>query len=366
MPHALDNTMKKFSTIALKLTVAPVFAALALLSMTNARAASCEFLPNAPDQHTVMRGDTLWDIAGKFLQHPWCWPQVWGLNRAQIHDPHWIYPGQAVYFYRAAGRLRLGTRTALGGSPNVRLLPGIRTERLDADAVPAIAASVIEPFLSQPLIIEENQLADTPRIVAAQEGRVFLGKGDKAYVRGDLHGGTSFQAFRPGTPLIDPETKAVIGFEAVYLGTLKLQRAAVAENEAHTFTVVTSKEEMGVGDRLLAVPPTPIMNYMPHPPEHPVAARIVAIYGGVTHAGQNQVVSINRGKNDGIDVGTVLELSRHGQLIRDTTDHGKTVKLPDEQYGSLFVFRTFDKIAYGLIMQVTDSVQVGDLARSPE
>lgn len=358
--------MKNFSTVALKFTAAPVFAVLALLAAANAQSASCEFLPNAPDQHTVVRGDTLWDISGKFLQHPWCWPQVWGLNRDQIRNPHWIYPGQIVYFDRVAGRLRLGTPAALGGSPNVRLLPGVRIEGLGVDAVPAIDASAIEPFLSQPLIIEKDQLNDTPRIVATQEGRVFLGKNDKAYVSGDLRGGTSFQAFRPGKPLTDPETKTVIGFEAVYLGTLKLQRAASAENEAHTFTVVTSKQEMGTGDHLLPVPPIPVMNYMPHPPENPVAARIVSIYGGVTYAGQNQVVSINRGKNFGLDIGTVLELSRHGQTIKDPADKSHAIKLPDEQYGTLFIFRVFDKISYGLVMQVTDTVQVGDVARSPE
>lgn len=358
--------MKKFSTIALKFAAVPVLAALAVAAASNAQAASCEFRSNAPDQHVVARGDTLWDISGKFLQHPWCWPQVWGLNRDQIRNPHWIYPGQIVYFDRAAGRLRLGTPTSLGGSQNVRLLPGIRIEGLGVDAVPAIAASTIEPFLSQPLIIEENQLDATPRIVAAQEGRVFLGKNDNAYVKGALQGGTSFQAFRPGKPLKDPETQKIIAFEAAYLGTLKLQRAARAENEAHTFTVVSAKEEMGVGDRLLPVPPTPVMNYMPHPPEKPVAARIVSIYGGVTHAGQNQVVSINRGKSADIDVGTVLELSRYGQTIKDPADKSKTIKLPDEQYGTLFIFRVFDKIAYGLVMQVTDSVQVGDVARSPE
>ncbi|NMM29215.1 MAG: LysM peptidoglycan-binding domain-containing protein [Glaciimonas sp.] len=358
--------MKKFSTIALKLTAAPIFAALALLAVPSAQAASCTFLSNAPDKHTVVRGDTLWDISGKFLQHPWCWPQVWGLNRDQIRNPHWIYPGQIVYFDRAAGRLRLGSPAGLGGSPNVRLAPGIRTESLGLDAIPAISASIIDPFLSQPLVIEEDQFNNIPRIVATQEGRVYLGKNDKAYVRGDLQGGTSFQAFRPGKPLKDPETQAVIGFEAVYLGTLKLQRTASTENEAHTFTVVTSKQEIGVGDRLLPVPPTPILNYMPHPPETLIAARIVSIYGGVTHAGQNQVVSINRGKNDGIDIGTVLELSRYGQLIKDPGDKSKAIKLPDEQYGSLFIFRVFNKISYGLIMQVTDSVQVGDVVKSPE
>lgn len=329
----------------------------------------CEFLPNAPDQHLVVRGDTLWGIAGKFLKHPWCWPQVWGMNREQINDPHWIYPGQIVYFDRVAGRLRLGKPTGgseSGGSSDVRLSPQLRMEGLGKDALPAIPAGEIEPFLSQPLIVEEEELANAPRIMATQEGRVNLAKDDKAYVRGELNGGTSFQAFRPGRPLKDPETAKIIGYEAVYLGTLKLQRAAKADNEAHTFTVVTSKEEMGVGDRLVPVPPTPLLNYMPHPPARQVDARIVSVYGGVTQAGQNQVVSVNRGKNDGLDLGTVLELYRFGPIVQDRTDKKNEVKLPDELYGSLFIFRTFNNISYGLVMQVKDSVQVGDIAKSPE
>jgi hypothetical protein len=357
--------MKKFSTAALLLAFASVFSPLAAGSAQAATTARCEFLANAPDQHVVVRGDTLWGIAGKFLQNPWCWPQVWNMNREDIRNPHWIYPGQIVYFDRAAGRLRLG-KPASGALPEVRLSPQVRTEGMGKDAVPAIPANAIEPFLSQPLVVEDNQLQDAPRIVATQEGRVFLGKNDKAYARGDLKGGTSFQAFRPGVPLRDPESKAVIGYEAVYLGTVKLQRAAKADDEAHSFVVVSSKQEMGVGDRLLPVPPTPLMNYVPHPPEKPTHARIVSIYGGVVNAGQNQVVSINRGKNDGIDVGTVLELSRFGKTIADSTDQKKLVRLPDEQYGTLFIFRVFNNISYGLIMQVTDAVQVGDVAKSPD
>lgn len=360
--------MKKFSTVALSFAVATTFLALTVAAVPNAQAATgCAFLPNAPDQHLVVRGDTLWGISGKFLQQPWCWPQVWGMNRDQIRNPHWIYPGQIVYFDRVAGRLRLGSPTGAGGATQtVHLSPQIRIEGLGQDAIPAIQASVIEPFLSQPLIVEENELLDAPRIVATPDGRVNLSKGDKAYVRGDLKGGTSFQTFRPGLPLKDPETKAVIGYEAVYLGTLKLQRPGKSEDEADTFSVVNAKEEMGVGDRLMPVPPTPIQNYVPHPPEQAVAARVMSIYGGVSHAGQNQVVTINRGKNDGIDIGTVLALHRFGQVIADRTDGKKPVKLPDEQYGSLFIFRVFKHISYGLIMQVTDAARVGDVAKAPE
>lgn len=358
--------MKKFSTAARFIALASVVAPLALYASSAAAARQCTFLPHAPDQHKVVRGDTLWDISGKFLEHPWCWPQVWGLNRDQIRDPHWIYPGQIVYFDRAAGRLRLGTPTDGGGMPTVRLSPTVRTEGLGKEAIPAIPSGVIEPFLSQPLIVEESELNATPRIMATSERRVYLAKNDRAYVRGDLKGGTSFQVFRPGTPLKDPVTKKIIGYEAAYLGTVKLERAAGADDEAHTFTVVSSKEEMGVGDRLLPVAPTPILNYVPHPPEQPVTANVVSIYGGVAQAGQNQVVALNRGLKDGLDLGTVLQLYRAGRVVEDRTDGKKLVKLPDEEYGTLFIFRLFNNVSYGLVMQVRDAVQIGDAAKSPE
>jgi hypothetical protein len=379
--------MKKFSTAALLLAVASAAASQAAsgAETTNPR---CAFLPNAPDQHVVVRGDTLWGISGRFLQHPWCWPEVWGMNREEIRNPHWIYPGQVVWFDRAAGRLRLGKpvgdasaaaagddRGDSGGVRTVKLSPQLRTEGLGQDAVPSIPSQVIEPFLSQPLVISEGELKDAPHIVATQEGRVNIGKDDKVYVRGEIGTGTSFQVFRAGKPLKDPVNGNILGYEAAYLGTIKLERAARAPNEAHSFNAVSVKEEMGVGDRLLPVPPTPIINYVPHPPEMQVEARVASIYGGVTHAGQNQIVSINRGKNDGIDIGTVLELYHYGPEVVDKSS-GKfwafgsfgrdTVKLPDTRYGNVFIFRVFDKVSYGLVMQVTDSVQVGDVAKSPE
>lgn len=365
--------MKKFSTALLFLSaaVANVHAAPESANVAETR---CNFLQNAPDQHTVVRGDTLWDISGKFLQHPWCWPRVWGMNREEIRNPHWIYPGQIVYFNRAAGRLQLTPpdgQANNGDLPTVKLSPRIRTEGLDRDAIRSIPSRAIEPFLLQPLIVEEDELKTTPRIVAAEEGRVNAGNGDRVYVAGDLQSGTSFQVFRPGNALKDPVTKKVIGYESAYLGTVKLTRAAREQGEAHVFIVVNAKEEMSRGDRLLPLPPTPIVNYVPHPPEQEVAANIVSVYGGLANAGQNQVVTINRGHNQGIDVGTVLDLYDHGQTIRDKTQSsgwfgGEDIKLPSQRYGELFIFRTFNNISYGLVMQVTDAVKIGDIARSPE
>lgn len=364
--------MKNFSTAALFLALAsavlPVTASAQTPSKPVSANARCAFLPNAPDQHVVVRGDTLWDISGKFLERPWCWPQVWDMNRDQIRNPHWIYPGQIVYFDRVAGRLRLGKPMGDGsGLPTVRLSPQTRSSDLAADAIPAIPMNAIEPFLSKPLIVEENELNNAPRIVATQEGSVYISVGSKAYVRGDLQGRTVFEVFHPGKPLKDPATQEVIGYEAVYLGTLRLLRESRAENEPHTFTVVSAKEEMGVGDRMVPQEPTPIVNYVPHAPEQQVAGQIMSVYGGVTQAGQNQIVTINRGAQDGLDRGSVLELYRLGGLIKDTTDSEKPmIKLPDEQYGDLFIFRVFNHISYGLIMQVRDTAQIGDIARSPE
>lgn len=369
--------MKNFITVGVRFVSVALFSSLAMVA---AQAAPCRFLPNAPDQHRVVDGDTLWGISGRFLEHPWCWGQVWGMNREQIRDPHWIYPGQIVYFDRAAGRLRLGGEGdgddgagAAGQVPLLRLSPQLRTEGQGRHAVPAIPAGVIEPFLSQPLIVEPDQLSTAPYIVAARENHVFLGKDDKAYVRGDLKGGTSFQVFRPGAPLRDPVSGAVLGHEAFYLGTLKLRAAAGPGSDIHTFTVAMARQEMAAGDQLLEVPPAPMRNYAPHRPQQQVDARVMSIYGGIRYAGQSQVVSVNRGALDGLDIGAVLQLYHDGQTVADTTAgkswHGMgrpQVKLPDEQYGNLFIFRVFKHIAYGLIMQVSEPAQVGDLATSPE
>lgn len=355
---------KNFSTAALFLTLATA----AVSGSAFAKAPKCTFLANAPDQHRVVRGDTLWDVSGKFLQHPWCWPQVWDMNREQIKNPHWIYPGQIVYFDRVNGRLGLGKPGANGGMPTVQLSPRVRSSDSGNDAIATVSLDDIKPFLSKPLIIEENELQNAPRIVATQEGRVYLAQGDKAYVRGDLQGHTSFDVFRPGKALKDPATEKILGYEAIYLGAMKLQQQSKSVREPDTMVLLDVKQEMGVGDRLVAQHPTPFINFVPHAPEQLVAAQIMSIYGGVTNAGQGQIVSINHGTKNGIDVGTVLELYRLGRLTIDPTAAGddKTIKLPDEKYGTLLVFRVFKNISYGLIMQVQDAVQVGDIAKSPE
>ncbi len=374
--------MKNFSTVVARAAAAALLACAAGASAqtaTPATPAHCSFRPDAPDKHVVVKGDTLWDISGAFLRNPWCWPQVWGMNRDEIRNPHWIYPGQTIWFDRARGRLSLQQPgSGLDGGdgrdapPLTRLSPQVRSESLARDAVPAIPAGAIEPYLTQPLVVEADELAGAPRIAASQEGRVYLGEGDRVYVHGAIGSESVFQVFRPGAALKDPQTGQVRAHEAAFLGTVKLLKPAAPGVDVHTFQVTNTLQEMGVGDLLVPAPPTPVRNYVPHAPLQAIDGRIMSIYSGVTYAGQSQVVTVNRGTVDGLDVGAVLQLYHLGKTVADPQSRGflglgrQQLKLPDEQYGSLFIFRVFKNVSYGLVMQVTAPVQVGDVAKSPE
>lgn len=379
--------MKNFSTGVVRPLTAPtralaLAAAILAIPAHAAPAAAgphCSFRPNAPDQHVVVKRDTLWDISGTFLEHPWCWPQVWGMNREEIRNPHWIYPGQIIYFDRSHGRLTLtkpgseAGESDAGQPPVTRLSPQVRTEALEREAISSIPSSAIEPFLTQPLVVEPHELDAAPRIAATPESRVYLAEGDRIYVRGALNGATGFQVFRPGRKLVDPDTGKVIAHEAAYVGAAKLVKEAAPGVDVHTFVVTRSVQEMAVGDRLLPTPPMPVRNYVPHAPAVPVTARVMALAGESNYASQNQVVTVNRGALDGLDVGSVLQLYHLGGKIHDPGGPQgflgigkKTIKLPDEQYGELFIFRVFGHVSYGLVMQVTLPVQVGDVAKSPE
>jgi hypothetical protein len=369
--------MKNFSTVATRLAAAAILTC-AAVGAAHAAPGS-DFRPDAPDQHVVVKGDTLWGISGSFLNNPWRWPEVWGLNKDEIRNPHWIYPGQIIYFDREHGRLTLnkpgsGDDDGAAGTSDLRMAPQIRTEGLGKDAVPAIPAAAIEPFLTQPLVVQADDLDGAPRIAASQEGHLFLGRGDTVYVSGDLKGGTSFQVFRPGTPLHDPENGAVVAYQATYLGTVALQTGPKDGADVSTFIVASSNREMGVGDLLVPAPPTPIRSYAPHPPERGVHARVMSIYGDTTQAAQSQVVTVNKGSIDGLDLGSVLQLYHYGRTVTDPGSKGflgtglfrTKLKLPDERFGTLFIFRVFKHVSYGLIMQATEPVQVGDVANSPE
>ncbi len=329
-----------------------------------------ELAPNAPDSHTVQPGDTLWGISSLFLKTAWRWPELWGMNLEQIRNPHLIYPGQVLVLDKLDGRARLRVATGTGAPSNtVRLSPRVRSEMLDNGAIAAIPLNLIGPFLSEAVVFNANELDAAPRIVATQEGRVMVSRGETAYVRGDLGGARDFRLFRQLTPLRDPLTSEVLGFEGRYVGTAEVTRAAETGGPVlvpAAFRVTSTRLEAVVGDRLSPVPQQELVAYVPRAPANPVDGRIVALYGDGLRAGQNQVVSINRGERDGIERGHVLALWRAGRPAVDATSVDKAVmRLPDERHGLLFVFRVFERVSYALILHVQDPVRSGDRFSQP-
>jgi LysM repeat protein len=346
-----------------------------------------DLAPNAPDSHTVKRGDTLWDISKLFLKSPWRWPQLWGMNLEQIKNPHLIYPGQLLVLDKSGGRARL--RVADGSLPDgtVKLSPRARGETVGDGAIPTIPLNLIAPFLNEAVVLNDNELANAPRIVAAPESRVLMGRGDRAYVRGEIGGIADWRLFRQATPLVDPTTKEILGYEARFVGTAAYVReAGTAEVAADkgitnlfksgntsttlavpaTFEILSVKEEVGVGDRLATVPPRDFSSFTPRAPSQPMSGQVVQVYGDALIAGQNQVVAINRGTRDGVERGHVLAVLRDGELAVDRTNaRPEAIKLPDERHGLMFVFRTFERVSYALLLQVQQPVRAGDRFTQP-
>lgn len=350
-----------------------------------------ELAANAPDEYTIKRGDTLWAISGLFLKSPWRWPELWGMNLQDIKNPHRIYPGQKLYLEKKNGRAMLRTSpptSASDAAPDtVRVSPRTRYESLADSAVPTLKSNLIEPFLTEPMVVDKDELSTAPRIVATQEGRVLLTRGDRAYARGqgdkpliDAGGKQQvYRVFHTATALKDPVTGEVLGYEAEYAGRALLAQSETAlsttDKDGKTTTeivpaaidIVAAKEEMQVGDRLVPEPERQLLSYVPRAPSGKVNGRVVSVYGNaVANAGQNQVVAINLGSKHGIESGHVLAILKAGARMVDKTDPAwPDIKLPDERNGLLMVFRTFEKVSYALILEIRDGVRIGDRLVSP-
>ena len=324
---------------------------------------------SAPDIYTVKKGDTLWDISGQFLESPWRWPEIWNLNREQIKNPHWIYPGDVIALDKSGAnpRLRLlrdGVEVADGGAGGTEKYdPRIRSEALEADAIPSIRAQDIEPFLAKPLFIQEGALDSAAAIVASEDHHVIVGKGNIAYIEGlDSSKGRDWQIYRPGKKLLDPDNeRVVLGYEAIYVGDAYVKRFG----DPATADIVRSKFEVNRGDRVINAEEESYIAYVPHAPDKAIKGRIVSAYNSVNEVAQNSIVTVNRGKRDGMEIGHVLAAYRNGEWVPSELKRGKKVKLPDERVGLIFIFRVFDNLSYALVLQSTRQFSLGDVVQTP-
>ncbi|MEQ1558703.1 MAG: LysM peptidoglycan-binding domain-containing protein [Methyloglobulus sp.] len=348
--------------------------------------------PAHPNQYTVVEGDTLWDISGKFLNHPSQWPELWSYN-SQIKNPHLIYPGQTVYFSVVDGKPRLSfsqgsdANLAYGGFPSSdncvvseedihngrtsfaqaqggKLSPCIR-ETSVKQAIKLIPTETIAKFLTSPKVVSANELNAAPYVVDFAGEHLIAASGDKLYVRSIIEPQSmTYTLYRPGDTFKSPLTGEVLGYEAKYVADATLEQ----EGDPATIVVEKSKGEIILGDRIMPKPEEQFtLNYFPRPPEESIKGNIISVLDGVTQVGKYNVVVIDKGTQDGLMPGHELDIYSRGRVSRDSYSVVKNdaVKLPDEKAGTLMVFRPFERVSYALVMRASQGIRVLDKVQTP-
>jgi len=335
--------------------------ALLLLTASGLVQAQVQLREGHPQNYTVVPGDTLWDISGKFLREPWQWREIWRAN-PQVHDPDLIYPGDTLSLTYVDGQPRVmvnrgESRGTIKLSPRVRSTPVV-------EAIPSIPLGAINAFLISNRIVDSAEAFEqAPYIVAGNAERVLSGSGDRVYSRGTLDAAHSvYGIFRQGKTYIDPDTEEVLGINADDIGSAEV---VATEGDVSTLTLQRSTQEVRLGDRLFASEERAITStFMPSAPQAPVEGLILDVPRGVTQVGVYDVVTLNKGRRDGLVEGNVLAIYKTGERVRDRVT-GEQVKIPDERSGLLMVFRTYDKLSYALVLHANRSLAIMDKVRNP-
>lgn len=321
-----------------------------------ALAAEPPFNEDVPDKYTVKKGDTLWDISEFFLRDPWLWPEIWYVN-PQIRNPHLIYPGDIISLVYIDGRPRLTLQRGrdIKLSPEVKVLP-------HADAIPALPLDIINNFLSRNRLVTQEEIDGAPYVVAGYEKRLLSGSGDNFYARGQFDETPAYGLYRIGEPYVDPETDELLGIRAQDVGSAKLK---TVEGDIGTLLASRTVEEVRVGERLFPHEERRLEStFYPSAPESDVEGVIMAVEGGISQVGHLDVVAINRGDREGLTEGNVLAIFKRGETITDKVAKEK-ITLPHERAGLLMIFRTFEKMSYGLVLNAERPLAVNDIVENP-
>jgi len=327
-----------------------------MLLVTSWVHAQPELRSDHPERYTVVKGDTLWDISARFLNNPWYWPEIWHVN-PQVQNPHLIYPGDRLALVYIDGQPRV-TKVATSGV--VKLSPKVRSEAIDTP-IPAIPLDAISSFLSETRIVSPEEINGAPYVLEGEDGRIITGAGDRVYARGEKPA-DKVGIFRRSKQFMDPDTGEFLGLEARSIA----KGDVTAENgDVLTLSITNSNEEVRIGDRLLNSEDRRLTtNFVPSSPDSTVEGEMISVEGGVNQIGQFDVVAINRGEREGLTPGNVLAVLKSGNMVRDpVTD--ETIELPSERAGLLMVFQTYEKMSYGLILQATRPLSVGDKVANP-
>lgn len=334
---------------------------LLMLSMSFlAQAQESVFKENHPERYQVVKGDTLWGIAGRFLSLPWKWPEIWHAN-PQINNPHLIYPGDIISLVYIDGQPRLTVNRGQGGT--IKLSPTVRSSPV-AEAIQTIPLEAINAFLNAGRILDSSEaLERAPYVIGGEAESVVAGAGNRVYARGQLDESVSaFGLYRRGKAYSDPVTDEFLGVHAQEIGNADVLST---ERDITTLMVTRSRQEVRVGDRLLESEERAVAStFFPSDPEGEVEGLILDVPNGVTQIGQYDVVILNKGARDNLKEGNVLAIYKTGETVRDRIQNER-VQLPDERGGLLMVFRVYDRMSYGIVLNANRQLAIMDKVRNP-
>jgi hypothetical protein len=320
-----------------------------------------------PDTYVVKKGDTLWDISGTFLDNPWQWPEIWKIN-PQVEDPHWIYPGDvlSLVYVMENGvkqpRLVVTDRAPVKVSGDGKLEPRVRSAAIEA-AIPAIPLEKISAFLTKSRVVGFEELNRAPNVIAGDSKHIIAGAGDKVYARGNFkEDDTVFGIYRAGDTYVDPVTEEVLGLQAIDIGS---GRIGSLDADIATLILNETNEEIRINDRLFPSEEKKVVaTFNPKAPNKEVSGFIIDVEGGVSQVGSLDIVAINLGERDELEVGDVLAIAQKGEVVKDRVKE-ELVQLPDVRAGLLIIFRTFEKMSFGLIVSANRPLSVGDKVKNP-
>ena len=335
-----------------------LFAAVSFVSVAPWASDVLSLKDGHPQTYVVMKGDTLWDISAIFLNDPWLWPEIWPVN-SQMDNSHLIYPGDILNLVYIDGKPRLVVK----GNNAVKLSPKVHISELDL-AIPAITLDAVSPFLSHSRVVSKEKLQNAAYVLAGADGHMLSGAGDQLFARGefDPEGEKNFGIFRFGDVYIDPDTEELLGYQALSIASAKV---IDIQKDIATMGVNRATAEVRRGDRLLPYEQHNIRsNFYPDAPVEETDGYIIAVEGGVSQIGSMNVVVINKGEREGLQVGHVLAIYRAGERVRDSIT-GEIVEMPGPRAGLMMVFRTFEKVSYGLVLKATRPLAVMDKVKTP-
>jgi hypothetical protein len=356
-----------------------------------------------PDEYVVVKGDTLWDISGRFLDKPWQWPAIWHAN-PQIENPHLIYPGDIVSLVYIDGTPQLRIRRG----DTVKLSPAVRVIDRD-DAISAVSFESIRPFIRDVRVLSPAEFEGLPYIVANTEDRLTASHMDTTYARGlNAQVGEEFVVARlsniydafgkpPETRRVNPQehwkrvpnvwesnenihdptspwnrkARNPVGYEMIEISRVRVTQAG----DISVLDIIQDRTEVKPGDFILSADDMGYEStFFPRAMDSiPDGLRILATSGQKGGVGIYQIVAISGGTRQGLQAGHVFSAFRPGPEIRDRTGYrygsfAKDAKprLPESYGGLVMVFRTFDDISYGMVMSGSKAVLEFDVLRHPD